>query len=385
MIDESIDIVWWETSLTDHQAFTLVELKSYARVSVFVVRDQNAERKSQGWTSSSNASISPVILPAWNISFIWRIIYSNRKKVHVFGGPFEHPKLMFAAFVGIIIGAKVYFLSEPYSTATHGLLKDTNKHLNVFKAKLRPILYSLYGKIFLKYIKGILTVSPLAAKQFIIMGAKRSQIFPFGYFVPAISRPFVPSNSGKTLKAVFVGTLNGTKGIDILSGTINRLNLDGYKIGLDVFGPGDPGILGDNPEGVKYRGVIPFGETQRVISSYDLFILPSRYDGWGVVVNEAILAGLPVLCSDHVGASAIVEHFGCGIVYELSDPAVLKNILISLILDRDQLRIMRKLLPEAQGAINPKIAANYIVEMIKGNNNFHQVNSCPWYDIPDFL
>jgi glycosyltransferase involved in cell wall biosynthesis len=382
MIDQSIDICWWETSLTDHQAFTLVELKNHATLSVFVVRHQNEERKNQGWVSSIAASLSPMKLPDWNPNFIWRTIYSNRKKVHVFGGPFEHPKLMLAAFLGILTGTKVYFLSEPYSTATHGLLKDNNKQLNIFKAKLRPILYSLYGKIFLKYIKGVLAVSPLAAKQFILMGAKRSQIFPFGYFVPAVARQLVSRASDRLLKAVFVGTLNGTKGIDILSSTIHSLNLEGYKIGLDVFGPGDQGILGDKPEGVRYCGIIPFGEAQRVISSYDLFILPSRYDGWGVVVNEAILAGIPVLCSDRVGASAIVKNFGCGKVYELSDPAALIKILISFIFDPSQLDSMRQAIPEAQRALDPKLAADYIMEMIQASdNNSDQINSCPWYEI----
>src|SRR5262249_36569992 len=33
-----------------------------------------------------------------------------------------------------------------------------------------------------------------------------------------------------------------------------------------------------------------------------VFVLPSRYDGWGVVVNQALAAGLPVICSDAVGA-----------------------------------------------------------------------------------
>ena len=36
---------------------------------------------------------------------------------------------------------------------------------------------------------------------------------------------------------------------------------------------------------------------------------PSRYEGWGVVVNQALGAGLPVICSDAVGA-------GCDLVVE---------------------------------------------------------------------
>jgi glycosyltransferase involved in cell wall biosynthesis len=30
--------------------------------------------------------------------------------------------------------------------------------------------------------------------------------------------------------------------------------------------------------------------------------LPSRYDGWGVVLNQALGAGLPIICSTAVGA-----------------------------------------------------------------------------------
>ena len=39
-----------------------------------------------------------------------------------------------------------------------------------------------------------------------------------------------------------------------------------------------------------------------------MFVLPSRHDGWGVVVNEAIGAGLPIIVSDRVGARDLVEN-----------------------------------------------------------------------------
>jgi glycosyltransferase involved in cell wall biosynthesis len=35
----------------------------------------------------------------------------------------------------------------------------------------------------------------------------------------------------------------------------------------------------------------------------EVFVLPSRYDGWGVVVNQALGAGLPLLCTEAVGAA----------------------------------------------------------------------------------
>jgi len=54
---------------------------------------------------------------------------------------------------------------------------------------------------------------------------------------------------------------------------------------------------------ITYAGFQPPEELPRFFAQADVFVLPSRYDGWGVVVNQALGAGLPVLCSDMVGAS----------------------------------------------------------------------------------
>ena len=35
----------------------------------------------------------------------------------------------------------------------------------------------------------------------------------------------------------------------------------------------------------------------------DVFVLPSRYEAWGLVVNEAMCSGLPIIASDKVGAA----------------------------------------------------------------------------------
>jgi glycosyltransferase involved in cell wall biosynthesis len=53
---------------------------------------------------------------------------------------------------------------------------------------------------------------------------------------------------------------------------------------------------------VQYEGF----QAPECLSTYfakaDVFVLPSRHDGWGVVVNQALAAGLPVITSDAVGA-----------------------------------------------------------------------------------
>jgi glycosyltransferase involved in cell wall biosynthesis len=52
----------------------------------------------------------------------------------------------------------------------------------------------------------------------------------------------------------------------------------------------------------------------------DVFVLPSRYDGWGVVVNQALGAGLPILVSDQVGAGYdLVESGENGEIFRAND------------------------------------------------------------------
>jgi len=42
-------------------------------------------------------------------------------------------------------------------------------------------------------------------------------------------------------------------------------------------------------------------------------VLPSRFDGWGMLVNESLAVGTPVICTAACGAAAIVtdEQLGC--------------------------------------------------------------------------
>ena len=46
---------------------------------------------------------------------------------------------------------------------------------------------------------------------------------------------------------------------------------------------------------IKYEGVAPFQQLPRYYHEADIYVFPTLADEWGVVVNEAMIAGLPVL------------------------------------------------------------------------------------------
>jgi glycosyltransferase involved in cell wall biosynthesis len=67
---------------------------------------------------------------------------------------------------------------------------------------------------------------------------------------------------------------------------------------------------------VKLHGTIPADEVPTFIHKADLLILPSDFDGWGMVVNEAILCQTPVLVSDACGASSLIKNNQNGFIFQ---------------------------------------------------------------------
>jgi len=103
---------------------------------------------------------------------------------------------------------------------------------------------------------------------------------------------------------LFCGQMIARKGVDVLLEAFarvprGRLLLVGREAEL-------PQMLAELPSTVRarvdYAGFQPPEELPHFFARAHVFVLPSRYDGWGVVVNQALGAGLPILCSDQVGA-----------------------------------------------------------------------------------
>ena len=55
--------------------------------------------------------------------------------------------------------------------------------------------------------------------------------------------------------------------------------------------------------------------------AHDVFILPSTYEPWGLVVEEALYWGLPVIVSNRVGAGPdMVRDLHTGEIFDIEDP-----------------------------------------------------------------
>lgn len=370
---------WWETFLTDHQAYTTAELARAAgqAIDVLCVEEENTVRRNQGWVLGQQAGLRLTPFPERWIRFIWTVIKNNPDAVHVFAGPFGSLRLTLAMLVAAVLKRRLYLLTEPYSPVASGYLDDDAPIHGLVKSKLRPLLYLLYGLIFKRRIEGVFAISPRAIAQLHRMGVPPEKIFPFAYFVPSTDNEPFPA-APVAPRVIFVGTLNRTKGVDILVVAAQLLEARGTPVAFDVYGYGDKERFGLDTPTVKYRGLIPFGQAQDVMKGYSLLVLPSRYDGWGVVVNEAVLAGVPVVCSNNVGASAMVKAWGCGLVYE-GGAAALADSIARVVTNPDQLNAMRTSCRQLQPFLGPAVGGRYLFDVITRKTASQQQFTNPWY------
>jgi glycosyltransferase involved in cell wall biosynthesis len=380
-------IVAWHPVLTDHQAFTYQELarQSGLTVVVQVAKLEDEARRSQGWTDTRVKDVERQLIPRHGfLRYGIKYMLSNRQQVHIFGSAFESWRMMLILWCASLLRIEFYIVSEPYSQVVFGYLGDGSSVAGRLKVLLRPLLYKFYSQIICRGVSGLFAISRRAIEQYRDSGIPVEKIFPFGYFIP-LER--VDQNVGSAIRAqrqdslrvVFVGSLIKIKGLPILLAGVRRAAESGASLRLDVYGPGDASQFDFSMDYVRYLGKIPFGQAQNYLSEYDLLVLPSHYDGWGVVVNEALCSGVPVLCSDQVGARVLVETFGAGQVFACGDEEALADLLVTLANRPEQLQTMKSACATAAEAIQPASAAAYMLEVLSAKPAARAAIPSPWY------
>ena len=93
---------------------------------------------------------------------------------------------------------------------------------------------------------------------------------------------------------------------------------------------------------VRFLGFLNQSQLPAAYTSADLMVLPSEYEPFAVVVNEAMCCGCPVIASDHVGAARdLVSPVRRDFVFRCGDVAALADLLKDVVADRRRLASLR--------------------------------------------
>jgi glycosyltransferase involved in cell wall biosynthesis len=139
-----------------------------------------------------------------------------------------------------------------------------------------------------------------------------------------------------------VGRLSREKGLDVLLSAAARLVETGSSLRVLLAGDGpERGRLTQLTErlgivsSVEFRGEVEHEQVPHVLAELDIFVMPSRAEGFGVAALEAQAMELPVVASDVDGLPDVVENGRTGVLVPPGEPDALAAAIAMLAESRD--------------------------------------------------
>ncbi len=207
------------------------------------------------------------------------------------------PVVQLAMWCASLAGLPWVYWGEAVASGGNGLLRRMGRHL-----ALLPIR---------RVAAGLLAVGAKGVQNFRNTIGGDRPILKMPYFSD-LAR-FTPVDTIRVQSAetrfLFVGSFIHRKGVDVLARAFSDLveSLPGAR--LLVAGDGDATKLLDSglsaaaATRVVRHGFFPWKELPELYRQADFLVMPSRYDGWGLVIPEAMASGLPVIGSTEAGAT----------------------------------------------------------------------------------
>ncbi|MBD3646165.1 MAG: glycosyltransferase family 4 protein [Pseudomonadales bacterium] len=210
---------------------------------------------------------------------------------------------------------KVLFQCHPNPSALENLRID---HQDTGFYQEREIAWGpQYRKLLQKeYIGADLVIAPstFVAESLVKSGADREKItvIPYGCESPKFSR--TPVNVGRK-KLLFVGQLVWRKGADLLPMIAERTKKT-HDLIVVTRGLCDHSILQElvhKPNIMVYRDV-PRRQLDILYRESHILLFPSRFEGYGLVLNEALTFGLPVVSTKNTALPDLLSQYQVGIL-----------------------------------------------------------------------
>jgi len=241
--------------------------------------------------------------------------------VHLF------PADIFVAISSLFLPKRIKFVFSEHN--------DYNKRRSIkFFKVIDGFTYSRYDKIVCvskQVEKALIRWCPgTAHKTIVIKNA-----------IPVSDRLNFKAN--KYYDIIFVGRLEKQKGVDVLL-KANQILKEKYHRKLRVAIVGDGSLRNylkklsiqyDIDESINFLGVRK--DVLEFMRKASIFVLPSRWEGFGLVLLEAMSVGVPVIATKVGGIPEIIEDSKDGILVEPENPTELANTILKL-LDDEKLR-----------------------------------------------
>ncbi len=238
-----------------------------------------------------------------------------------------------------------------------------------WNGSLRQVVGSLYAKFVITRLFNFCFV-PGKVQSFLAekMGFASEQIITGAYSadVNFYSQSY-NEEVDRSKVLLFVGRYAKEKGITDLCDVFIDLKTKGELAGWQLWcvGIGDYKIPAH--KNIKDLGFKQPNELKELMKEPGVFILPSTYEPWGVVVHEFAAAGFPMICSDKVGSTEVFLQDGKnGFLFKAGNKADLAEKIKKMCnLNPETLKQMSRVSYELSQKITPATWAQSLYNIIK--------------------
>ena len=276
------------------------------------------------------------VMPSFHFSFdIFSVAFNDKSDYVILGGNYYIPNTLVALFFSSFKAKAIYWFGERVFPS--GPLKTFLK-----KILLQPVMLMT---------NGILAVGEEGISSYQSYGYKKKcHNTPYNINDSKFNKHLLDSTSfiewqkklniNNKIIVLTSGSLIERKGMDTAIKAFQSIS-DKNKDASELWILGDGELRSEleliaiNEKNIKFLGFLQPSDIPFIFGLSDIFLFCSRYDGWGVVVNEALSAGLPVITSKQASSCELVTNGKVGYVHDCENISKFSESLDFLISDKD--------------------------------------------------
>ncbi len=233
------------------------------------------------------------------------------------------------------------------------------------------------------WLEGVLATGARTPDWLVARGVAREKVFPFAYFLPdAKPAALTGDREVRSVRFIYVGQFIERKRLDLLISSLGEMV--GADVELTVIGSGplekklQDFANAQLPNRVRWLGRMPISAVPGELSRADCLVLPSRHDGWGAVVSEALIVGTPAICSDACGSAEVVRASGVGGVFRGGNARELTSLLREFVANGRLSETKRVALAKWATSLGAQAGATYLLEVLEASAWRHEPPVVPW-------
>ena len=231
-----------------------------------------------------------------------------------------------------------------------------------------PIKHFLRRKILLsrlKYASAILAVGN-EAKKFYLKFNKKVFNLPYSIIPRLIINKKKNNDKNRVVKFLYVGQLIKRKGLNRLIKVLKSNTFNNAEFTFVGDGPLKKKIkILATKKNINYFEFLDNSKLNKIYEENDVLILISNFDGWGVVIVEAMSKKLAIISNKEVGASLeLIKNKFNGIIIDKDNKSIVKAINYC----SNNLKIIKK-----WGTINRNIYKKSLSNSINASKEFKKI------------